>query len=413
MNPPAADRRREEATTASIGEGRPRQRFPHPKSHAELGIRSQVCVSGLRGCVLLSVARAPAAGERRSVSTSQLKDPLERTSVSRKVFEQGPRQAIVGHGAARSRVPPDGVPLADGTVVPATANAATCIPGDSPIGYRLPLDSQAWAEQRETIRYIHAPDQSRDLSGRWRSHTRRSCASSVRARCCASDIDLGASSQHAAAAKQSAASLTRTSMCAAGAETACSTCSCRRRANSSITWNCIAGGRGGCRASPAATPHHRGLRAPQAIRACSNFKVTPDPGVSSRSTCSHRPSVADAMVAGHRPFLYEAARECAPDHRKIHAGRPTHRNRRRQSCGVGRRERRTTRRFCGGRICCAACFPTGTTILRVVVPVFGPLHRSHVAGAAGRRSPQRFAVRTRSRLPAVSATRAKASRPRG
>ncbi|HLZ98541.1 MAG TPA: transglutaminase family protein, partial [Steroidobacteraceae bacterium] len=71
---------------------------------------------------------------------SRLKDPLERERLA-KVFEQG-LDAVVGHVLPVARTP-DGGRWQTG---PWFLRSERCylIPGDSPIGYRLPLDSQAW-----------------------------------------------------------------------------------------------------------------------------------------------------------------------------------------------------------------------------------------------------------------------------
>jgi transglutaminase-like putative cysteine protease len=89
---------------------------------------------------------------------SQLKDPLERARLA-KVFEQG-LDNIIGHVLPVSRTP-DGRRWQSG---PWFLRSERCylVPGDSPIGYRLPLDSQPWAASGD-YPFIHAPDQSRAL----------------------------------------------------------------------------------------------------------------------------------------------------------------------------------------------------------------------------------------------------------
>jgi uncharacterized protein (DUF2126 family)/transglutaminase-like putative cysteine protease len=89
---------------------------------------------------------------------SALKDPLERERLA-KVFEQGLDKAV-GHvlPVARSA---DGLRWQTG---PWFLRSQRCylIPGDSPIGYRLPLDSQPWAAIAD-YPFIHAPDPTREF----------------------------------------------------------------------------------------------------------------------------------------------------------------------------------------------------------------------------------------------------------
>jgi uncharacterized protein (DUF2126 family)/transglutaminase-like putative cysteine protease len=84
---------------------------------------------------------------------SKLKDPLERARLA-KVFEQG-LEAVIGHvlPVARSA---DGRRWQTG---PWFLRTERCylIPGDSPIGYRLPLDSQPWVASGD-YPFVHAPD---------------------------------------------------------------------------------------------------------------------------------------------------------------------------------------------------------------------------------------------------------------
>jgi uncharacterized protein (DUF2126 family) len=134
---------------------------------------------------------------------SKLADPLERARLV-KVFEQGLDQ-VVGYvlPVARSA---DGLRWQTG---PWFLRSERCylIPGDSPLGYRLPLDSQPWTSSGD-YPFIHAPDPTRvlpPLPGH--AEIRRQMQSRAPGR-----TPLVAA--EAPAAKQSAASLTRTSMCA-------------------------------------------------------------------------------------------------------------------------------------------------------------------------------------------------------
>jgi uncharacterized protein (DUF2126 family) len=86
---------------------------------------------------------------------SKLEDPLERERL-RKVFGQG-LDAVVGYTLPISK-PFDGAPWQSG---PWFLRDERCylIPGDSPLGYRLPLDSQPWASATD-YPWIQAPDPS-------------------------------------------------------------------------------------------------------------------------------------------------------------------------------------------------------------------------------------------------------------
>ncbi len=89
---------------------------------------------------------------------SRLEDPMERARLA-KVFEQGLDRTI-GHVLPIARTD-DGTGWRTG---PWFLRSERCylIPGDSPIGYRLPLDSQPWTAKGD-YPFIHAPDPSRSF----------------------------------------------------------------------------------------------------------------------------------------------------------------------------------------------------------------------------------------------------------
>ena len=84
---------------------------------------------------------------------ARLDDPLERARMAR-VFAQGLGH-VVGHVLPLARTP-DGQHWQTG---PWFLRSEHCylVPGDSPIGYRLPLDSQPWAREGD-YPYIHPAD---------------------------------------------------------------------------------------------------------------------------------------------------------------------------------------------------------------------------------------------------------------
>ncbi len=223
---------------------------------------------------------------------SELKDPMERARLA-KVFEQG-LDAVIGHVLPIART-------ADGSrwqTGPWFLRSERCylIPGDSPIGYRLPLDSQPWAAPGD-YPYIHAPDPTQSFPA-LAAHTE--IRRQFRERD-ASAVPVVAATPPAA--KESAASLTRTSMCA--------------EVRNGVLYLFM---------PPARELEHyleliaavevvaEALEQPIIIEGyeppvdprISNFKVTPDPGVIEVNV---QPSATwDAMVDG-TTFLYDVARE--------------------------------------------------------------------------------------------------------
>jgi uncharacterized protein (DUF2126 family)/transglutaminase-like putative cysteine protease len=85
---------------------------------------------------------------------ARLNDPLERERL-RKVFGQG-LDRVVGHVLPIQRADYGGARWQTG---PWFLRAERCylVPGDSPLGYRLPLDSQPWAAEAD-YPYIHMQD---------------------------------------------------------------------------------------------------------------------------------------------------------------------------------------------------------------------------------------------------------------
>ena len=84
---------------------------------------------------------------------SKLEDPLERARL-RKLFKQG-LEKVVGHVLPVSRAPG----ARQWQSGPWFLREERCylVPGDSPLGYRLPLDSQPWAAAGD-FPWVHAPD---------------------------------------------------------------------------------------------------------------------------------------------------------------------------------------------------------------------------------------------------------------
>ena len=94
---------------------------------------------------------------------AKLADPLERERV-RKVFSQG-LDKIVGHVLPVARHPAQNAAGPRWQTGPWFLRAERCylVPGDSALGYRLPLDSQPWATSTD-MPWVHAPDQSQPFA---------------------------------------------------------------------------------------------------------------------------------------------------------------------------------------------------------------------------------------------------------
>ncbi len=268
---------------------------------------------------------------------SRLEDPLERERLAR-VFEQG-LDRVIGHvlPVARSA---DGLRWQTG---PWFLRAARCylIPGDSPIGYRLPLDSQPWVAKHD-YPYIHPPDPSRSFSALLpHAEIRRQLR----------DHESARASPEAPPPKpqESAAAITRTSLCA--------------ETRNGVLYLFMPPARelehylelvAAVEAAAAALSQPiilEGYEPPGDPR-ISHFRITPDPGV---IEVNIHPSADWDGLADRTTFLYEASRECRLTAEKVHARRPPHRHRRRQSHGARRRDSRRIRRSCAAPICCAAC----------------------------------------------------------
>ena len=247
--------------------------------------------AGLRGRLLLPVARAAPAGQRRSVRRREADGP------------DGARAAARACSSRASTTPVGYVlPIAARSATAAAAGAAgrgSCadercylIPGDSPIGYRLPLDSLPWVDAGGL------PDSSPSPI-RWRRirRCRRSTPSAAR-RCCAArnaacrptangDGDARREAWRRALAPDlgprpgvghSAGDIVRTALCVEP-----------RDGHLYVFMPPLERARGLPRpASPPSRPppqelrpagRARRLRAAAAIRACNMLQVTPDPGV--------------------------------------------------------------------------------------------------------------------------------------
>jgi len=223
---------------------------------------------------------------------SHLKDPLERERLA-KVFEQG-LDNVVGYVLPVARTPDD----SRWQTGPWFLRGERChlIPGDSPIGYRLPLDSQPWTAAGD-YPFIHAPDPSRRFAA-LPLHT------AIRRQFRERDVSRAPAAVDGPPRRnESAAALTRTSMCA--------------QARNGVLYVFMPPVReldhylelvAAVEAAAEALDQPivmEGYEPPPDPR-IGNFKVTPDPGVIEVNV---QPSATWDEVVDRTTFLYEAARE--------------------------------------------------------------------------------------------------------
>jgi uncharacterized protein (DUF2126 family)/transglutaminase-like putative cysteine protease len=222
---------------------------------------------------------------------SRLDDPLERARLT-KVFEQGMDQ-VIGHvlPVARST---DGAHWQSGAWF-LRSKRCYLIPGDSAIGYRLPLDSQPWAA-KDDHPFIHAPDPSRTVAvlaphAQVRQQLRATEASAP-------------TSEKPPAAKESAADVTRTSMCAEARNGVLYIfMPPTRELEDYLELVAAVEATAEALAQPIILEGYEPPADPRLV----NFRVTPDPGVIEVNV---QPSADWNALAERTTFLYEAAREC-------------------------------------------------------------------------------------------------------
>ena len=137
---------------------------------------------------------------------ARLSDPLERERI-RKVFTQG-LDKVVGHVLPVGRNPSEKA-LPRWRTGPWFLRSERCylLPGDSALGYRLPLDSQPWAAATD-YPWVHAPDPTQTFAPL--PPYRRLRFTEVDSR----DPLPGGEGERPPAPFESASSITRTAMCA-------------------------------------------------------------------------------------------------------------------------------------------------------------------------------------------------------
>jgi uncharacterized protein (DUF2126 family) len=224
---------------------------------------------------------------------SRLEDPLERARLA-KVFEQG-LDATIGHVLPIARSADDSGWQTSRWFL--RTDRCYLIPGDSPIGYRLPLESQPWVAKGE-YPFVHAPDPTRQFSPLL-PHAEIRRQFREREAALPADTDDTRPARHAAAVD-----VARTSMCA--------------ETRNGVLYIFM---------PPARELEHyvelvnaveaaaqaldlpiliEGYEPPNDPR-IGNFRVTPDPGV---IEVNIHPSANWQQLQERTTFLYDSAREC-------------------------------------------------------------------------------------------------------
>jgi uncharacterized protein (DUF2126 family) len=227
---------------------------------------------------------------------SQLEDPMERARLA-KVFEQG-LDRVIGHVLPVARRADD-LGWQTGSWF-LRRERCYLLPGDSPIGYRLPLDSQPWVAAAD-YPYVHAPDPTQHFAALPSfAEIRRQFGERERRDLPASEAKPA---PRAPQPQESATEVTRTSMCA--------------EARNGVLYIFM----------PPARELEHYLELVAAVEAAAEalgqpvllegyepprdprlqgFRVTPDPGV---IEVNIHPSANWGELSERTTFLYEAARE--------------------------------------------------------------------------------------------------------
>jgi uncharacterized protein (DUF2126 family)/transglutaminase-like putative cysteine protease len=229
---------------------------------------------------------------------SRLKDPLERARLA-KIFERGLDETI-GHVLPIARSA-KGDRWRTGSWF-LRSERCYLVPGDSPIGYRLPLDSQPWVAPGD-YPTIHAPDPSRSFPTLPPHADIRRQLGDRDAASAPANEQRAAAPEAAAPPGASAADIVRTSMCAEPRDGVLyifmpPTLELEHYVELVAAVEAAAEGL----AQPVIL---EGYEPPHDPR-ISNFRVTPDPGV---IEVNIHPSASWDELSERTTFLYEAARE--------------------------------------------------------------------------------------------------------
>ncbi len=218
---------------------------------------------------------------------SRLEDPMERARLA-KIFERG-LDEIIGHVLPIARTADDARWQTGSWLL--RTERCYLIPGDSPIGYRLPLDSQPWVAGGE-YPFIHAPDPSRSFPALL-PHPE------IRRQFLAPPLPV----EPGQSPKQSAADVVRTSMCAEPRNGVLYIfMPPARELENYVELVAAVEAAAEALAQPVIL---EGYEPPNDPR-IAGFRVTPDPGV---IEVNIHPSADWDQLTDRTTFLYEAARE--------------------------------------------------------------------------------------------------------
>jgi uncharacterized protein (DUF2126 family) len=236
---------------------------------------------------------------------SRLEDPMERARLA-KIFEQGLGETI-GHVLPLARTAA-GDRWQTGSWFLRTERCYL-IPGDSPIGYRLPLDSQPWVAEGD-YPFIHAPDPSRsfpalptraEIRRQFREHDAAPMPPDQQA--APKDTESAAGIAPTSLGKDSGAEIARTSLCAEPRKGVLYIfMPPARELEHYVELVAAVEAAAESLAQPIIL---EGYEPPNDPR-IGNFRVTPDPGV---IEVNIHPSADWGQLSERTAFLYEAARE--------------------------------------------------------------------------------------------------------
>ena len=292
-------------------------------------------------------------------SQSKLDDPEERRRLA-KVFEQGLGH-VVGYALPLRRERSADEPRWVSGPWFLRREHLFLLPGDSPMGFRLPLDSLPWASpgDREPVRRarpVRPPRAARRRARHCRAAADRRAARRGRGR----DVRRSSSESADAVPRRAVGPRGRPHGAlrrAARRPPARLHAAAQACSRITSTW------------SPPSRPPPRELQLPVLIEGyhpphdhrLNHFSVTPDPGVIEVNI--HPAHSWDELVEQ----TTDALRGSPPDaagHREVHARRPAHRAPAAATTSSSAARPRPTARSCAGPTCSAAWSPTGTTIRR-------------------------------------------------
>ena len=128
------------------------QRFVDPRSPSGCSSIPTACVAGLRGRLVLPLARAPAAGQRRSARRASSR--TRRSARASRASSSRACDTSVGYALPLRRAGLGGARRWQSGRGSSAPETMFLLPGDSPMGFRLPLDSLPWVgDERLSLRH--------------------------------------------------------------------------------------------------------------------------------------------------------------------------------------------------------------------------------------------------------------------